>query len=57
MCVKLNVVTLTSPYPKHHMTHALATAHTMLLTLRNADQHKTFAEAGSRDFHAHTNDP
>jgi len=55
--VKLNVVSLTSPYTKHHTTHALATAHTMLLTLRNADQHKKFAAAGFLDSHAHINDP
>ena len=56
MCVNLNVVTLTSPYPKHHTTHALATAHTSLLALRNAGQHNTVAAAGFLDSHAHTND-
>ena len=47
----------TLDYDKHHTTHALATAHTLPLTLQNADQHKTFAAAGVLDSHVHTNDP
>ena len=52
----MNVVTTLS-YPQKPTTHDLATAHTMLLTLRNADQYKTFAATGFLDSHAHTNDP
>ena len=56
MFVNLNVVTLTSRYPKHHTTTLLATALTMLVTLRDADRRRTIAATGYLDSHANTND-
>ena len=41
----------------HHTTHALTTAHTSLVALRNAVQNNTTAADGFLDSRAHTNDP